>query len=107
MDFDDDPNTYEDILVPAACDLIWAFSLEPWDQTGGSAVFVMNGVSYAMTIVVTDTGDDKVSEFSIRITPSTLATAGAVSGTVFNYLVRATMTNGQVQQLGYGTVVFQ
>lgn len=105
-DLGDDPNFYEDILLPLGCDLVWGFSLEPWDQTGGSAAFILNGVSYTMTVTVSFDGDDPQSAFQVHLTPTQLATAGAAAGVVFSYVVRGTMSDGSIQPLGYGELVF-
>ena len=107
MDFgESDQNAYEDITVPVGCDLSWAFSLEPWDATGTSASFVVNGITFAMVITVTADGDDPVSAFAAHLTPAQCLTRLVLGfGNTVPYVVRWTDSLGKVWPLGYGIVL--
>ncbi len=106
MDTLDDPNTSEDINVPVGCDLEWSFQLEPWDGTGTSATFNVGASSFSVTITVTSTADDKITVYSVRLTPAQMVTLGlATVGASAGYNVRWTAGDGAIWALGYGTIL--
>jgi len=108
VDLADDPNIYEDLTVAVGCDLVWGFSLEPWDATGTTASFIVGGTPFAMTITVLDDGFSNTSSFDVHLSPAQLATLGLnVSAALADYVVRWTASDGSIQQLGYGKVLAQ
>lgn len=106
-DLFDDPDQYDDIPVRIGCDLVWGFSLEPWNADGTTAVFRINDTDdFDVTIEVTGEGVDSVSEFSVHLTPAQLATLGLdVRGVIKNYVVLETMADDSVIPIGNGSVM--
>lgn len=109
MDLGENVDFYDDITVPIGCDLIWSFSLAPWDATATTAAFIAttpDGVdhSLSMTIAVSQEIDTE-STFTIHQTAAQLAALGATAGTLWSYRVRWTDTAGVVWPLGYGKLV--
>lgn len=107
MDLNDDPNQYEDITVPVGCDLVWGFSLEPWDANGATCVFLVEVTnSYPVTVDIGGEDDDPISSFFVHLTPAQLATLKLnVPGALASYVVQITNTDGTVQQIGHGLIL--
>ena len=104
----DDPNQYEDVTVAVGCDLVWGFTIQPWDATGTTAVFTLGGSPFSVVVSVDTSGQDALSTFSVHLIPAQLASVGLnVSGATANYTVRETMTDGSVIQIGNGVILAQ
>ena len=101
-DLFDDVDVYEDISFAEGCHLIWGFTLEPWDVTGSTVVFILNGTPFTMSTEVVG----ESSQFSITLTPVQTSSLALVKrGDIGSYVVRETFPDGTVQQISNGEVI--
>lgn len=100
---DEATNFTEDIRSPVACDLSYAFEIEPLDLTGCTAAFVTDFGTFAGVVSTVNAGtSDAVSQVSLGIPAVTMS--GVLVG-VHTWRCLVTFPGGQVLPYGHGAIL--
>ena len=100
--FDDTATDYtEDLTVPAGCDLVYSFEVQPLDLTGATASFITDFGTFAVTLSVVVEGDQAVTTFAVTIPAASMP---AVPG-LHTWKIRVTFAGGQVLPYGNGSIL--
>lgn len=103
-DLFDDPDQYEDVEFAASTCLVWGFTLNPFDATGSTVAFILNGTSFPMTFTLDDFGGTIFGPVSLS--PTQTAAVGLVNkGDLGSYVVFITYATGVIQRIGHGEVL--
>ena len=101
----DDTDFTKDLVVVSGCDLLWAFSLQPFDGTGCSASFVTDFGTFAATIDVDTFADQALTTFTVSIPAASLSSV--VKDVVHTWRMLVTFSGGQVLPFGHGGLLIE
>ncbi len=96
----------QDYEVPVGTDFVFDFTWQPLDLTGCTCSLVADFGTLSVSVNPTGLvyeGDDPVSELKVTVSHTTTSTL--TSGSVYNWKLLTTFTDGTIQRMGHGVIV--